>query len=192
MKWRSIFTSRTKTRARKRFRRPDTIASHGVLVAGTVPQEVAQVGAAPRQETADDMRAAIDWARKENARTGSPLNRKIASEDFSRSRSAPIPASKPSACLIPGWRHHPPGAVAHRRNRLRTHSRNGTGPLLLLNGDEPDFLMRASAATFEAINHVPEFCSVTTGSCGRSKATKKPVRCSSARTAVSAQTRTGM
>src|SRR5690348_11745530 len=41
-----------------------TIASHGVLVIGTVPQE----GAAQRQETADDMRAAIDWAGKENER----------------------------------------------------------------------------------------------------------------------------
>src|SRR5215472_18105621 len=46
-----------------------TIASHGVLVIGTVPQE----GAARRQETADDMRAAIDWAEKENVRAGSPL-----------------------------------------------------------------------------------------------------------------------
>src|SRR5580704_1879585 len=51
-----------------------TIASHGVLVIGTVPQE----GAAQRQETADDMRAAIDWAEKENVRGGSPLNGKIA------------------------------------------------------------------------------------------------------------------
>src|SRR5271168_4904306 len=44
-----------------------TIASHGFLVLGTVPQE----GAARRQATADDLRAAIDWAGKENARTGS-------------------------------------------------------------------------------------------------------------------------
>jgi Chlorophyllase enzyme len=51
-----------------------TIASHGVLVVGTVPQE----GAAQRQETTDDMRAAIDWAEKENVRAGSPLNGKIA------------------------------------------------------------------------------------------------------------------
>ncbi len=31
------------------------------------------------------------------------------------------------------------------------------GPVLLLNGGDVDFLMGASAATFEAINHVPEF-----------------------------------
>ena len=42
-----------------------TIASHGFLVMGTVPQD----GAPPRQESADDVRAAIDWAAKENART---------------------------------------------------------------------------------------------------------------------------
>src|ERR1700733_10388410 len=50
-----------------------TIASHGFLVLGTVPQE----GAARRQATADDLRAAIDWAGKENARTGSPLKSRI-------------------------------------------------------------------------------------------------------------------
>ena len=31
------------------------------------------------------------------------------------------------------------------------------GSVLLLNGGEPDFLMGASATTFEAINHVPAF-----------------------------------
>src|SRR5581483_9935801 len=51
-----------------------TIASHGFLVLGTVPQE----GAARRQETADDVRAALEWSENENARTGSPLKGKIA------------------------------------------------------------------------------------------------------------------
>src|SRR6266850_2566657 len=51
-----------------------TIASHGFLVLGTAAQE----GAPRRQATADDLRAAIDWAEKENARTGSPLKGKIA------------------------------------------------------------------------------------------------------------------
>ncbi len=43
-----------------------TIASHGFLVLGTVPQDAAS----RRQETADDVRAAIDWAAKENATDG--------------------------------------------------------------------------------------------------------------------------
>src|SRR5580698_6857500 len=51
-----------------------TIASHGFLVMGTLPQE----GAARRQENADDIRTAIDWAEKENARDGSALKGKIA------------------------------------------------------------------------------------------------------------------
>src|SRR3977135_2679618 len=41
-----------------------TIASHGFLGVGTPPQE----GAARRQATADDLRAAVDWAEKENTR----------------------------------------------------------------------------------------------------------------------------
>src|SRR5260221_9877088 len=51
-----------------------TIASHGFLVMGTTAQE----GAARRQATADDLRAAVDWAEKENTRDGSPLKSKIA------------------------------------------------------------------------------------------------------------------
>ena len=51
-----------------------TIASHGFLVMSTVPLE----GAQRRQANADDLRAAIDWAAKENARAGSPLMGKIA------------------------------------------------------------------------------------------------------------------
>jgi hypothetical protein len=38
----------------------------------------AQEGAARRQATADDLRAAIDWAEKENTRDRSPLKGKIA------------------------------------------------------------------------------------------------------------------
>src|SRR5262249_4457777 len=57
-----------------------TIVSHGVLVISTVPQEgTATKGAGGRrQETADDMRAAIRWAATENGRAGSPLNGRIA------------------------------------------------------------------------------------------------------------------
>jgi hypothetical protein len=104
-----------------------TIASHGVLVVGTVPQE----GAAGRQETGDDMRAAIDWAEKESVRAGSPLNGKIAVDKV----AAMSPSAQPNADALP-----------------KLH-----GSVLLLNGGEPDFLMGASAATFEAIDHVPAF-----------------------------------
>jgi hypothetical protein len=44
-----------------------TIASHGFLVMGTTAHE----GGARQQATADDLRAAVDWAEKENTRDGS-------------------------------------------------------------------------------------------------------------------------
>src|ERR1700752_853738 len=50
-----------------------TIASHGFLVIGNVSEP----GAAQRQQNADDLRKAIAWAEKENARDGSPLKGKV-------------------------------------------------------------------------------------------------------------------
>src|ERR1041384_6429996 len=50
-----------------------TIASHGFLVIGNVPEP----GAAPRQQNVDDLRKAIAWAEKENARDGAPLKGKV-------------------------------------------------------------------------------------------------------------------
>jgi hypothetical protein len=147
-----------------------TIASHGALVMGTVPQE----GAARRQESADDVRAAIDWAEKENARDGSPLNGKIAVDKvavmgqscggflsitlgadprvktigvFNSGVQTPPPAQAQNAA--PGGRPSPqPGSEA----LTKLH-----GPVLLINGGEPDFMMAASAATFDMINNVPAF-----------------------------------
>jgi hypothetical protein len=115
-----------------------TIASHCVLVVGTVPQE----GAAQRQKNADDMRTAIDWVEKENVRSGSPLNGRIAVDKVAAMGTScggflsltlgAIPASRPSACSIPGCGPRPPGrrrgtAGARHRNRLRTRSPNCTG-----------------------------------------------------------------
>ena len=139
-----------------------TVASHGVLVVGTVPQE----GAARRQETADDMRSAIDWAEKENARTGSPLKGKIAVDKVAvmgtscggflslamgadpRVKTIGVFNSGVQNAAPAGGRSPQPGPDV----LPKLH-----GPVLLLNGGEPDFLMGASAATFEAIDHVPAF-----------------------------------
>ena len=138
-----------------------TIASHGVLVVGTVPEE----GAARRQETADDMRAAIDWAEKENARTGSPLGGKIAVDKvavmgtscggFLSLALGADPRVKTIGVFNSGVQN---GAAGGRSPQpgpdalAKLH-----GPVLLLNGSDPDFLMGASLATFEAINHLPAF-----------------------------------
>jgi dienelactone hydrolase len=147
-----------------------TIASHGVLVVGTVPQE----GAARRQETSDDMRAAIDWAEKENVRAGSPLNGKIAVDKvavmgtscggFLSIALGADPRVKTIGVFNSGVQT-PPASPAQGQGGRGGPSPQPTsdalpklhGPVLLLNGGEPDFLMGASAATFEAINHVPAF-----------------------------------
>jgi len=154
-----------------------TIASHGVLVIGTVPQE----GAAQRQETADDMRAAIDWAQKESIRAGSPLNGKIAMDKiavmgtscggFLSLTLGADPRVKTLGVFNSGVQT--PSAEQTQEPTAQAQGKAGRGggspqptadalpkihgPVLLLNGGDVDFLMGASSATFEAINHVPAF-----------------------------------
>jgi len=147
-----------------------TIASHGVLVVGTVPQE----GAAQRQETTDDMRAAIDWAEKENVRAGSPLNGKIAMDKvavmgtscggFLSITLGADPRVKTIGVFNSGVQTPPAGQAQGQPGRGGTSTQPTAdalpkihGSVLLLNGGDVDFLMGASAATFEAIDNVPAF-----------------------------------
>jgi hypothetical protein len=138
-----------------------TIASHGFVVLGTVPQE----GAARRQENADDVRAAIDWAEKENARTGSPLKGKIALDKvavmgqscggFLSIVLGADPRVKTIGVFNSGVRNAaggPPSAQPGSDALPKLH-----GPVLLINGGEPDFMMATSAATFDQIDSVPAF-----------------------------------
>lgn len=144
-----------------------TIASHGILIVGTVPQE----GAAQRQENADDMRAAIDWATKENSRAGSPLNGKIAVDKVAAMGTScggflsltlgADPRVKTIGVFNSGVQTPPAGQAQGRGGASPQPTADALpklhGPVLLLNGSDPDFLMGASLATFEAINHVPAF-----------------------------------
>ena len=134
-----------------------TISSHGFLVIGTLPQE----GAARRQESADDIRGAIDWATKENARTGSPLEGKIATDKvavmgqscggFLSIALGADPRVKTIGVFNSGVQKAPsPFATADDLPKLH-------GPVLLINGGEPDFMMATSAATFDLINNEPAF-----------------------------------
>jgi len=134
-----------------------TIASHGFLVMGTVPQE----GAARRQENADDMRTAIDWATKENARAGSPLEGKIELDKiavmgqscggFLSIALGTDPRVKTIGVFNSGVQKAPsPFANADELPKLH-------GPVLLINGSDPDFMMATSAATFDMINNLPVF-----------------------------------
>jgi dienelactone hydrolase len=133
-----------------------TIASHGFLVMGTTAQE----GATRRQATADDLRAAIDWAEKENTRDGSPLKGKIALDriavmgqscgGFLSIALGADPRVKTIGVFNSGVQSS--GPFANNDALAKVH-----GPVLLINGHEPDFMMAASKATFDAVDHVPAF-----------------------------------
>jgi hypothetical protein len=139
-----------------------TIASHGFLVLGTVPRE----GAARRQETADDVRGAIDWAAKENERTGSPLKGKIALDKvavmgqscggFLSIVLGADPRVKTIGVFNSGVQKAAPGAPAGLQPSQDALP-DLHGPVLLINGGEPDFMMATSAATFDLIEKLPTF-----------------------------------
>jgi pimeloyl-ACP methyl ester carboxylesterase len=139
-----------------------TIASHGFLVLSTVPES----GAARRQQTADDIRAEIDWAAKENARDGSPLRGKIDMDHvavmgqscggFLSVALGGDPRVKTIGVFNSGVQPAVPGApagpFANSDALPKLH-----GPVLLINGAERDFMTPTSLSTFEMINHVPAF-----------------------------------
>jgi hypothetical protein len=139
-----------------------TIASHGFLVMGTVPQE----GAARRQETADDVRGAIDWAAKENDRSDSPLKGKIALDKvavmgqscggFLSIVLGADPRVKTIGVFNSGVQKPaagaPAGLVPTPDALTKLH-----GPVLLINGSDPDFMLATSLATFDMIDNLPTF-----------------------------------
>jgi len=145
-----------------------TIASHGFLVMGTVPQE----GAARRQETADDVRAAIDWAAKENARSDSPLKGKIALDKvavmgqscggFLSIVLGADPRVKTIGVFNSGVQDAAPAAQAKGKGGGSPQPTPDAlpklhGPVLIINGGEPDFMLAASSATFDQIEKLPAF-----------------------------------
>jgi hypothetical protein len=147
-----------------------TIVSHGFIALGTVPQE----GAERRQATADDLRGAVDWAFAENGRAGSPLNGKIDTNQvavmgqscggFLSVALGADPRVETIGVFNSGVQPPNPNAPAPSNNQANGPRFPTTdalkdlhGPVLLINGHERDFLMAASKATYDAINHVPAF-----------------------------------
>jgi dienelactone hydrolase len=139
-----------------------TIASHGFLVLTTTAIE----GEERRQQSADDLLAAIAWAEAENARAGAPLRGKIDTDHiavmgqscggflsvalgtdprvgtigvFNSGVSAPNPDA-------------PAGPFPTTDSLAQIH-----GPVLLINGGEVDFMYEPAHVNFELIDHVPVF-----------------------------------
>jgi dienelactone hydrolase len=139
-----------------------TIASHGFLVLGTAVQE----GAPRQQATADDLRAAVDWAEKENTRDGSPLRGKVATDKvavmgqscggFLSVALGADPRVKTIGVFNSGVQRATPGAPPSPFPTTDALPKLH-GPVLLINGHEPDFMMAQSKATFDAIDNVPAF-----------------------------------
>ena len=129
-----------------------TIASHGVLVittAGTPP-----TGSASRNATADDLKAAIDWAERENARAGSPLMGKI---DVKRVAVMGQSCGGGLAIELGADRRVATIGVFDYGTTDADALKQLHGPVLFINGGEPDFMMGPSKATYGAIEKWPAF-----------------------------------
>jgi len=128
-----------------------TIASHGFLVITTAGRP--QDGDAARQATADDLKAAIDWARRENSRPGSPLNGKIETKRVAvmgQSCGGELAielGADPRVATIGVFNY---GTTDDSLKKLH-------GPVLLINGHDSDFMMAPSKAAYDAIGTLPVF-----------------------------------
>jgi dienelactone hydrolase len=143
-----------------------TIASHGFLVITTAG--TSQVGAPPRQASADDLKAAIDWSDAENTREGSPLKGKIATKRVAVMGQscggglAITLGADPRVSTIGVFNFGvptrtadapPPPPYFPSADALKKLH----GPVLLINGHERDFMMAPSKATYDALENVPAF-----------------------------------
>lgn len=142
-----------------------TVASHGFLVLTTVRVAGDPEGRPGRSQTADDLLAAIDWAEKENARAGSPLQGKIDLEHVfvagsscggMLSIAAGADARVDSIGVFNSGVSAPaeggPPARATTADLAKLH-----GPALFINGGEVDFMYGPSRENFELVTHVPAF-----------------------------------
>lgn len=144
----------------------ETIASHGFLVITTTasaaanpaaPGAAGNAGPPPRrQATADDLKSAIDWAERENARAESPLHGKISSEQVAVMGQSC--GGRLSILLGADARVDTIGVFnAGLGNSEMDAVKALHGPVLLINGHERDFMMAPARATFDAISDVPAF-----------------------------------
>ena len=152
------------------LRRPSCRRSHRTASScSALPRRKAQQR---RQATADDLRAAVDWASAENARAGSPLRGKIDTNQvavmgqscggFLSLSLGADPRVDTIGMFNSGVQAPNPNAPAGRFPTTDA-IKDLHGPVLLINGAERDFLTPASHATYEAITHVPAFYGARAG-----------------------------
>lgn len=140
-----------------------TIASHGFLVITTTGAPPPQ-GAPRQQSTAADLKAAVDWADKENTRAGAPLNGKIDTK-----KVAVMGQSCGGALALTLGGEPRVGTIGVFNSGMQVEGpANPTfpgaealkklhGPVLLINGHERDFMMARSRATYDAVDTLPAF-----------------------------------
>jgi dienelactone hydrolase len=140
-----------------------TIASHGFLVVTTTGE--AGEGA-PSRATADHLKAGIDWAEKENARSGSPLQGKVETR-----RVAVMGQSCGGVLSITLGADPRVGTIGVFNSGLQIRNEDGSGPIassiealkklhgpvLIIDGHERDFAMARAKETYDALESVPVF-----------------------------------
>lgn len=140
----------------------ETIASHGFLVMSTA----AIAGEENRRATAADLRAALDWAEAENARSGSPLQGKIdltqmavmgqSCGGFLSVELGTDPRVDTIGVFNSGVQPANPNAQGNGGATTETLAQVH-GPILFINGHEVDFMMATSRANFDLVSKVPTF-----------------------------------
>jgi hypothetical protein len=142
-----------------------TIASHGFLVITTAaaPQ---QNGAPRRLATADELKAAIDWADAENKRAGSPLKGKIETKQVAvmgqscggfLSIALGADPRVGTIGVFNSGVQEATGSAGPSSLPTSSALKKLHGPVLLINGHKRDFMMERSRATYDAIDRLPAF-----------------------------------